>query len=571
MERRLAAILAIDVVGFSILMGKDEERTLSSLNERRQIIDDLIAKHYGRVFGGAGDSVVAEFASPVNAVRCSILIQQKLAQINSNQSDDHQMRVRIGLNLGDVLVEGENLFGDGVNIAARLEQLAEPGGIFISDDIARQAEGKVEAEFERLGERTLKNIMKPVCVHRVLPRFESETPSAQKPIVGVLPFKNLSNDPEQDYFADGISEDIITGISKNPDIVVISKNTTFTNKQKSLVAEEVYEKYGARFVLEGSVRRSGERTRVSVQLSDMASSSQLWADRFDCDFDDVFELQDEVVTSILHILGTADGVLERTARKLSHEMSADGRTAYDCYLEARGHFYRHGNSGFETAEAMYEKAIDLDPEFARAYSALAWLHFLRFKLFRTKSFESVKPRVLKLARVAHQLDAQDFRAHWVLGGLFLHDGNLEHSLAEFDKALRINSNNSDLLIWSAEALVYAGQEQLALERCKQAFRRNPNCADWYHWVAASVFFHLGQYEDALAELERMSATEYAARMKAATLAHLGRLDIAQREARNFLELVPDFSISDWARTEFYANPKELDRYVDGLRIAGLPE
>ncbi|NRB17625.1 MAG: tetratricopeptide repeat protein [Rhodobacteraceae bacterium] len=580
MERRLIAILAIDVVGYSLLMGYDEEGTLANLNTRRKLIDEQISQHLGRIFGSAGDSVIAEFASPVKAVRCSIRIQQELNRMNTKQPAVHQMLVRIGLHLGDAIVDKDNLYGECVNVAARLEQLAEPGGILVSDDIARQTEGKVGAKFEHLGERWLKNIGKPVGVHRVMlgdtnqpanVAVKARTLAAHRTVVAVLPFKNLSKDPEQDYFADGISEDIITGLSKNPDILVMSKNTTFASREGPLSPSVAYETLGARFVLEGSVRKSGKRTRVTAQLADMAEKTQLWAERFDCEMDDIFALQDEVVISILHALGAADGVLERTARKLSKDLSPDGGTAYDCYLQGRGHFYRHGNSGFDQAEALYEKAIALDPDFARAYSALAWLHFLSFMQFRTKSFEEIKSKTLELAQTAHRLDSHDVRAHWVLGGLHLHEGNLTHSNAELDKALRLDPNNADLLVWSASVLVYAGQEEVALERCKHALRLNPNCPDWYYWCTAAAYFHLGLYEDALVELEQMSATEYAGRIKAATYAHLGRLEDARSEAHDFLELVPTFSVSDWARTEFYSNPKELERFVEGLRIAGLPQ
>ena len=351
---------------------------------------------------------------------------------------------------------------------------------------------------------------------------------------------------------------------------MISQNTTFADRDNPPTAREVHERYGAQFVLEGSVRKAGQRVRVTAQLADMSGDSQIWAERFDRDLDDIFAVQDEIVASILHALGAADGVLEKTIRQRSQGLSPERRTAYDFYLQGRDHFYRHGDAGFETAESLYEKAIDLDDGFGRAYSALAWLHFVRFKLFRTKAFEEIRDVARDLAQNALRLDKDDFRAHWVLGGLYLHEGKHAQSLAEFDKALGANPNDANLLAWSAEALVYCGREEEAVERCDRAIQLNPKCPDWYHWIKGSAYFHLGRYDDVLAALERMSATEFAGRLKAATYAQLGRLDEARQEASEFMKLVPGFSISRWAQSEHYSKPEELERYIEGQRKAGLP-
>jgi len=354
MERRLAAILAADVVGYSLLMENNEEGTLARLNECRTIIDRLVGEHRGRIFGAAGDSVIVEFASPIEAVRCAISIQKSIAQQNNEGAPNRVMQWRIGINLGDVIVENENLFGDGVNIAARLEQLAEPGGVLFSNDVFRQVEDRVDAEFEALGTKRLKNVTRPVHVHRVVFEWSTQIKSAEvdqpasaiaKPVVAVLPFKNLSVDPEQGYFADGIGEDIITGLSKNPDILMISQNTTFAEREKPLSAQDAKQKFGAQFVLEGSVRKSGRRTRVTAQLTDTATNTQIWAERYERDIDDVFELQDEIAGSILHALGATDGVIEKSMRQRSRIPSPDGVTAYDCYLQGRDSFYQYGDEG----------------------------------------------------------------------------------------------------------------------------------------------------------------------------------------------------------------------------------
>ena len=396
-------------------------------------------------------------------------------------------------------------------------------------------------------------------------------PETYPPSLAVLPFTNLSDDLEQEYFSDGITEDIITELSKNPYLSVISRNSTFTFKGKSVRVRDVSEDLGAQYVLEGSVRKAGQRVRVTAQLIDAANDRHLWAERYDRDLDDIFAVQDEVVGSIVHALGATDGALEKSARQRSIKSSVTNPSAYDCFLQAREHFYRPGDSGFEAAEALYEKAIELDPGFGRAYSGLASLHFLRFKLYLTTSFETIEHKTLDLALHALQLDPDDYRAHWVLGRLFCYQGKHAQSLAEFDRAIRINPNDANLLAVSAENLVYCGRVEEALKRCQLAVRLNPNCPDWYWWQLGFCHFHLGLYEDALEAFGRIIALDQSRRLLAATYVHLGRLDEAHYEAEEFMKVFPNFSIKDWARTEPYTDPNELQRFVDGMRGAGLPE
>ncbi len=329
------------------------------------------------------------------------------------------------------------------------------------------------------------------------------------------------------------------------------KISTFAERAAPLSAIHAKEAFGADFALEGSVRKAGDRTRVTAQLTDTSSGSQIWAERYDRDLEDVFALEDEIVGSILHALGAADGVIEETTRRRVWASGSLAWSAYDSYLRGRDRFYQHGDSGFREAEALFRQAIEQDEKFAPAYSALAWLYFVQFKLFRTHSFDEIRGKARELALQALRLDKTEFRAHWVLGGLFLHEGRRAQCLGEFEKAIAINPNDANLLAWSAEALVYCGEIDEALERCEAAIRLNPNCPDWYHWVMASALFHMGRYEDALAKLDRMSEPEHAGRLKAATYAHLGRNQEAQREAAKFMNLVPTFSISRWASTECY--------------------
>jgi len=333
----------------------------------------------------------------------------------------------------------------------------------------------------------------------------------------------------------------------------------------------VGEDLGAQYVLEGSVRKAGQRIRVTAQLIDAASDRHLWAERYDRDLDDIFAVQDEVVGSIVHALCGTDSALERSARQRSIETSVTNPSAYDCYLQAREHFFRHGDSGFDEAEALYEKAIELDPGFARAYSALAWLLFLRSKKYLTVPFESIERKTHDLALHAVRLDPDDYLAHWKLGRLYYYQGKYAQSLAEFNRALHINPNDANVLADFADFLVYFGRAEEALKHCQRAIRLNPNCPDWYWWHLGFTYFHLGRYEEALESLEHMTSPGQASRLLAAVYAHLGRLDEARAEAEEFLKVNPGFSIKEWARTEPFTDPDELQRHVDGLRNAGLPE
>ena len=580
LPRKLAAILYADVAGYSRLTGEDEDTTHRILSDYLDLISSTIESHHGQVMHYAGDAVLAKFNSVVDAMSAAVAIQRELTNQDQSLSDESRVQFRIGINLGDVIEDRGDIYGDGVNVAARLESLAEPGSICISDAVRTAIGKKLDLGYEFLGEREVKNIAEPIRAYKVVLEKRKSTIDSEKaptleisnkPSIAVLPFTNMSGDPEQEYFSDGITEDVITGLSKNPDLFVISRNSTFTYKGKSVRIGDVGKELGARYVLEGSVRKAGQRIRVTAQLIDSVSDRHLWVERYDRDLDDIFAVQDEVVGSIVNALGAVDGVLEKSARKRSTESSANNLTAYDYYLQGRHHFYQHGDVGFEAAEALYEKAIELDPDFARAYSALAWLHFLRFKLFRTESFENIRQKTLDLALQSVRLDPDDYRAHWVLGGLYVHEGKHAQSLAEFDRALHINPNDANLLAFSTQVLLYCGRTEEALERCERAISLNPNCPDWYFWMLGNSHFHLGQYQEALDAFERMTAPQHARRLVAATYAHLDRLEDARFEAREFLKIVPNFSIKDWARTEPYTDPNELARYVDGLRKAGLPE
>ncbi|MDA9981380.1 tetratricopeptide repeat protein [Gammaproteobacteria bacterium] len=585
-ETKLAVILHADVVSSTELVQLNETLAHERIQDTFRRLSEIISHHNGIAHEIRGDALVAEFSKASDAVSAAIAFQATNTAHSEEVADEIRPVVRVGIAMGEVVIAENIVTGEGVVLAQRLEQLTKPGGICIQGAVYETVPKRLPFDYESMGKKTLKGFAEPVRAYSVLLKAGEDIPVpepgnlqeaspiqlSEKPSIAVLPFTNMNGDPEQEYFSDGITEDVITGLSKNPDILVISRNSTFTFKDKSVQVRDVGEALGAQYVMEGSVRKAGQRVRVTAQLIDAKTDHHLWSERYDRDLDDIFAVQDEVVGSILYALtGAIDGVLEKSVRQRRAEHSTTNMTAYDCYLQGRDHFYHHGNAGFEAAEALYEKAITLDSGFARAYSALAWLHFIRFKLFRTHTFEDIRQTALDLALQSVQLDLNDYRAHWVLGSVYMHDGKHAQSLAEFDRALEINPNDAGLLAFSGQVLIYWGRMDEALERFQRAIRLNPNCPDWYYWVLGMAYFHLGDYEEALRTLQRMSAPQHGRRMLAATYAQLDRLEEARAEAKEYLKVTPNFSIAVWAKSEPYTDPNELQRYVNGLRKAGLPE
>ena len=580
MERRLAAILAADVVGYTRLMGADETGTLRRLTElRQQVLEPLIAEHHGRVVKLMGDGLLVEFASVVNALTCAVAWQNGVAQREAAADEDKRLKFRIGINLGDVIVEGDDIHGDGVNIAARLEGLAEPGGICISAKVYEEVRNKLPIAFEDLGEQEVKNIPEPVRVYRWTDAVASTTdtvrtdeplPLPDKPSIAVLPFTNMSGDAEQEYFSDGITEDIITGLSKNPDLFVISHHSTFAFKGQPVKVKDISRELGVRYVLEGSIRKAGQRIRVTAQLIDATTDRHLWAERFDREMEDIFAVQDEIVGIILHNVGAAGGKLEQLARAAAMQKDTNSLKAYDYYLRGKEHVYRYRDEGFAEARELYEKAIELDPEFARAHSALAFM-YTRWINFGPENPADLLSKALELARRAMHLDPSDYRSHWSLGAVYLMLRKQAQAIAEFERAIALNPNDAGLLAVMVDALTYVGRSEDAIELAKEAIRRNPNSPVYCFRSLAAAYYLLHRYDEALATLQKITVPLDARRQFAITYAQLGRLREAHTEANEFLEIYPSFSIQRWAKTEPYANPEDLEHHIDGLRKAGLPE
>jgi adenylate cyclase len=576
--RKLAVILAADVAGYSRLMAADEEGTLATLNVYRQAIDELIVRHHGRIFTTAGDSVMAEFASAVEAVRCAAAIQREIERRNVDLPEPRRMLFRVGINLGDVMVGGDNLFGDGVNVAARLESVAEPGGICISGAAYDQVRNKVDLSFDDLGERSLKNIGYPVRVWGVrregaaergpLPERPATRPSAF-PSIAVLPFANLGGDPEHEYFADGITEDLITELSRFQEIRVIARNSVMTYKGKPVRVQEVGRDLGVRYVLEGSVRKAGARVRITAQLIDAATGHHLWAERFDRDLADIFEVQDEVTS---RIVATLAGKLAESERRRARSGQTENLEAYDCVLRGRELWERFTPETNREARRLYEKAIELDPDYARAYGSLAWTYLVEHAERWVGPEDQPLERALEIARRGVMVNPASHSNHLALGQVCLSKGLHDEALEALETAVALNPNDADGYVFLAQALNRAGRPDEAIGLVERARRLNPAAPHWYTWNLGIAYYLARRYDDAVTALRRgrpLGAMAY--RWLAASYAQLGREVEAKAAAEEYLKRTPDFSLASHLEMVHFQHTEDREHYAEGLRKAGLPE
>lgn len=624
-QRRLSAILMADVKSYSRLMGSDEEGTLQTLRAYRNVMLELIESDRGRVVSTPGDAVLAEFGSVVDAVTCATEIQRNIARRNASLPEEKRMDFRIGINLGDVMDDGDSIYGDGVNIAARLEALADPGGVCISGSVYDSLGSRGDLEYEFMGEQTVRNIVQPVRTYRVVMR-DLETPSRgsgnwrfsprwwktgsilaallvavlgtlafwkyydgalppktllgspepklpANPSIAVLPFKNLSGDPQQEYFSDGITNDIITDLSKFPELFVIASNSVFTYKGKPVKVQQVAEDLAVRYVLEGSVQKDGDRVRINAQLIDATTGQHLWADRFERETKDLFGVQDEIVRTIVATLATK---VDLAARGEAMHKETGSMEAYDYYVRGRG-IERFSDTyegdepardANEKARQMYEKAAALDAQFARAYAALSQSYLNEFVYFGGQS-ESLE-RAHAAAQKAVALDDSDYFNHWALADVLLYQREYEKALAAYDRAYALNPNDANFLAKRAEALIFLGLPKDAIVEIKQAMRLNPIYPVWYQHDLALAYYHAGSYKDALETLEGINSRTSRNRLfMAATYAQLGQKEKARAEAQEYLKEKPSYTIASediWP----YKIKDFQDRWVNGLRKAGLP-
>jgi TolB-like protein/class 3 adenylate cyclase/Flp pilus assembly protein TadD len=582
-QRRLAAILAADVVGFSRLMEVDEAGTLADLKAlRRDVLGPLVARHQGRIFKTTGDGVLVEFGSAVNAVQCAVDLQREMAVASAALTEDRRIVLRIGVNLGDVMVEGGDLYGDSINIAVRLEALAEPGGIYVSAKLRDEIGRKLDLVFSDLGEQTLKNIELPVRVYGIQSGTEPVTGPVRpalalpdKPSIAVLPFQNMSGDPEQEYFADGMVEEIITALSRMKWLFVIARNSSFTYKGRAVDVKQVGRELGVRYVLEGSVRKAGNKVRITGQLIDASTGAHLWADRFEGTMDGIFELQDQVteraVGAIAPKLEQAE--IERARRKPTASLDA-----YDCYLRGLSEIHRFTKEGGAEALSHFRRAIELDPNFAAAYGMAARCYAQR-KAGRWMTDPALEiAEAGRLARRAIDLGPDDAVA-LCTAGFALADvvDELADGDALIDQAIALNPNLAWAWIFSGWVKISLGEPEAGIERISHAMRLSPQDPYMFGMQSAMASAHLaaGRYAEALSWAEKGIRVKpnylLAACIIAASRALAGRIEEARVAVATLLQIDPELRISNLRSVVSYLRAGDFAKWTDGLRKAGLPE
>jgi adenylate cyclase len=568
MERRLAAILAADVVGYSRLVEADEAGTLAALKSRRKnVLEPLVARHHGRIVKLMGDGVLVEFGSAVNAVQCAVELQKGFAEANADLADDTAALLRVGVNLGDVVVEGGDLFGDGVIVAVRLQALAEPGGICISGGVHDQIEKKLALAYEDLGPRELKNMAKPVHVFRIASDVPATKPAAVaggfKPSIAVLPFTNMSGDPSQQYFSDGITEDIITELSRFRELFVIARNSSFQFRDKTVDVKRIGRELGVGYVVEGSVRKAGNRIRVTAQLVEVVSGTHLWAEHYDRDLQDVFAVQDEVTQTIV---ATLVGRLTASRADKARRKPTKLWVAYDFFLQGRECVDRFD---VEAAEPLLRHAIELDPGFARTHETLA--RAFVFKFFSDGRTETLS-NALVYAKKAVSLDENDAASHCALAHVYTFMHQLEVAGVHFSKAVALNPSDVGVAIGHAHWLARVGRTSEALEKLDIAVQRDPFRPDWYWEIRGIPLLQEKRYEEFIEGYNHISRPQvWHHPYLAIAYAHLGRIEEAKAHAAEVLKLKPDFSAKWISAMEPYKDPVYLEHLLDGLRKAGLPE
>jgi adenylate cyclase len=625
-HRKLTAILSADVAGYSRLMQDDEAATVATLESYKQAFFDLIKQHRGRVVDSPGDNLLAEFASVVDAVQCAVAVQKELQARNTELPENRRMQFRIGVNLGDVIEEESRIYGDGVNIAARLESLADPGGICISKTAFDQIETKLPFGYEYLGEQSVKNMARAVGAYKVLmeprvtvagakgkapkpplwryksvlasamvvllaiigvgvwnfywraPKIEPASiekmalPLPDLPSIAVLPFKNMSEDPKQEIFCDGITEEIITGLSKVPEMFVIARNSSFTYKGKPTKVQQVAQDLGVKYVLEGSVRRSQENLRITAQLIDAIKGHNLWADRWDRELKDVFAIQDEITLKII----TAMQV--KLTSKDQARILAKGTNNLDAYLkvlEANELVVRFNQESNLRARQLSKEAIELDHQYAVAYTILGKTHMLDVWLGTSGSPKESMAQGIQLAQRAIEIDGSAGRAHGLLGFLYTMTGQHDRGIVEAEKAIALEPNSDLAYQYLGLALRFGGKPNEAIPVIKKAIRLNPFAPSTYVFNLGLSYLFSGQYEEGLAECEKATAREpknLGARL-ALTIAYsfLNRDEAARASAEEVLRIDPKFFVENFSKTLVYKNEADKIRFIDALRKAGLPD
>lgn len=579
MERRLAAILVADVVGYSRLMGQNEAGTLAALKaHREELIVPEVAEHHGRVVKLMGDGMLVEFPSVVEAVQCAVEIQRGMAERNQDAPSERQIAFRIGINLGDVIVEDDDIYGDGVNVAARLEGLAASGGITVSGTVHEHVEHKLDLRFEDLGLKTFKNISEPVRIYNVSAMTNTDPvkrdqSSEGNPAIVVLPFENLSADPGQEYFCDGLTQDITTELCKFPNFFVIAAKSAFSYKNQQKRAEEIGRELNVRYILEGTIQSAGDHIRVNAQLVDAETGHHLWARRFDKNLTDIFEIQEEVIELIVGALAPKLTAVERAraARRPTENINA-----YDAFLRGTHHLATHLDVMAESEDALLESrrwfqtAIELDPNYARAWGWLAYTHVTGW----TEGWTG--PETLDLAKdyaeKAVTLEPEDYDTHWALAYVYQARGKLDMALSAYVSALELNRNDPDMLVEMAETLCCIGRHAEAVRQIERAMTMNPRFPEWYRWMFGWVLYHLREYGRSNEQLEKIVRPNNEVRLIIATnYAQLGESERAAEALKRFQQKRSDWTVEKERQTLSYRHREDEEHWLAGVRKAGLPE
>jgi adenylate cyclase len=620
-KRKLTAILSADVKGYSRLMGEDEEATVRTITAHRKVITSVIEKYRGRVVDSPGDNILAEFISVVDAVQSGVEIQEVIRAKNAELPEERRMEFRIGINLGDVIQEGERIYGDGVNIAARIEGLADPGGICISGSAYEQIENKLALGYDYIGEHTVKNIVKPIRVYKVptgpetlqkvtekkgpAPGWQraalavmialvvvaggvaiwksSQPPPTEvasvekmayplpdKPSIAVLPFNNLSGEPEQEYFSDGLTEEIIAALGSVPKIFVIARNSTFTYKGKPVKVQQVAEELGVRYVLEGSVKKSGDKVRITAQLIDALNGHHLWAKRYDRNLKDIFAVQDDITKNIIMAMQVklTEGEQARAVEKGTNNLEA-----YLKYLKAYELISRINPESNALGKQLAEEAVALDPEYSWAYCALGRSHMMDVWVKASKSPKESIGKAIELVQKAIALDDTNADAHSLLAMLYSMTRQHDKAIAQAEKAVALNPNSSWAQFMVGKALFFAGRCEESIPEYKRAIRLDPIPPNNHFWSLGLSYAYMGQYEEAITWCEkavRREPDDLLARMMMTVVFSLsGRDEEARVEAAEVLRIQPKFSVKGFEKKLTYKRKEDSEKFLDALRKAGL--
>jgi adenylate cyclase len=582
-QRRLAAILAADVVGYSRMMGEDETGTLARLQTiRKELLHPKVAEYGGRIVKTTGDGTLIEFPSAVDAVQHAVDVQTAVGPWQADTPVNQRIELRMGINVGDIIVEADDIFGDGVNVAARLEGLAEPGGICISGTVFDQVKGKLDLSFDDLGPREVKNIAEPVRVYQWSVGKSATVgdtqpnqvlPLPDKPSIAVLPFDNISGDPEQEYFSDGITEDIITALSQIRQFFVIARNTTFTYKGRAVDVQAVAKELGVRYVLEGSIRRAGDRIRVTAQLIDGETGKHIWAKRYDRDLEDIFAVQDEITTTVV---GAIQPELSRAEQDRARRKSSDNLDAWDLYQRGVWHSWRMSKEDHVEAQLHLQRAIELDSEFCPAYA------FLAFTMWRTVPFgftdtpTDTLDKALEIAKQAIALDNSDAHAHWAMGVVCMQRRKHELAQEELERAIELNPSFASAYQFLGWTLVYDKQPEEGIRMVREAQRLSPNDPSAWGMILIQGQAYLNMKEFAKAErlgrqVKRITNNLPTNCLLLASMGHTGSTEDREAVLQDVLKIEPHFTVQRIADVFPFRHQEDIDIWVEGLRMAGVPE